>query len=54
MADLEKFGLFLFIVGLSVVAARSAARLARETGVSAAVIGVAAGAIGHGLAGYRG
>jgi hypothetical protein len=51
MGDGEKIGLFLAIGGLAVIAGKASARLARETGIPAIVIGIAAGIVGHGLTG---
>lgn len=47
MTDLQKLALFALIVGLSILAGKASARLARETGISALLIGAAGGGAGH-------
>ena len=51
MSDSEKIGLFLFIVGLGLLAGRASTKLAKETGVPQLAITLIAGIIGHGIAG---
>jgi hypothetical protein len=50
MSDRDKLGLFVILVGLSLISGKVSAKLARETGLSTLVIAVLAGAVGHGLA----
>lgn len=49
MNNLDKLGLFLFIVGLGLVTRKTSAKLARETGISPIAIGIAAWIAGYGL-----
>jgi uncharacterized membrane protein YkgB len=51
MSDSDRIGLFLVIVGFSLLAGKASAKLARETGLPTLVISVVAGVVGHGLAG---
>ena len=51
MSNGEKIGLLLVIVGLGVIAGKASTLLSRETGLPQVAIGLAAGIVGHGLAG---
>jgi hypothetical protein len=50
MSDSDKFGLFLVIVGLGLLASKASARLGQEVGVPALVITAFAGIVSHGIA----
>jgi len=49
MTDFDKLILFVVIVGLSILAGKASAKLARETGVPALVIGTVGGVAGHAI-----